>query len=109
MNRVCTPLEKLIAHAIKAQKEFESDTQREIISNNKECTMKIDIKRAVSENRNVKFRNFQNGIFYYETEFEEVFPVPLEDLAGADLIACDKALLFMRYMRAYNKSLDQET
>ena len=63
----------------------------------------IDIKRAVSENRVVRFSHFRAGNLYYLTEFDEMFPVPVSDVGDATFNQEDKALLFMRYMRAFNK------
>lgn len=65
----------------------------------------IDIKRAVSEKRKVNFLYYCKGFLYYETEFSEIFPVPISDAGDAFFNAEDKAILFMRYMKAFNKSL----
>ena len=62
----------------------------------------IDIKRAVSENRRVFFRYYRDGALWYNTEFNELFPVPVEDVGNATFLAEDKAILFMRYMRKWN-------
>lgn len=63
----------------------------------------IDIKRAVSENRKVKFKYFRDNILYYETEYGEIFPVPVSDTDQATFNAEDKALYFMRWMKKFNK------
>lgn len=65
----------------------------------------IDIKRAVSDNRSVEFLHYTQGNLYYQTEFGEVFPVPIEDCGEAYFNKIDKAILFMRYMRKFNKSI----
>ena len=65
---------------------------------------KIDIKRAVSQDRKVQFEFYRNGLFWYKTEFRELFSVPLEELGTAALNREEKALLFMRYMRKWNES-----
>lgn len=68
---------------------------------------KVDVKRAVSESRVVKFSHFRDGQFYYKTEFDEIFNVPLSEADGATLLSEDKALLFMRHLVRFNKSQDE--
>ena len=63
----------------------------------------IDVKRAVSENRKVYFLKYYDGNLWYETDFEEIFPVPISDIGTATFLNEDKAVLFMRYMNAWNK------
>jgi hypothetical protein len=63
----------------------------------------IDIKRAVTENRKVKFSYYREGVLYYKTEFDELFPVPITDTGNAVFKDEDKAILFMRWMRLWNK------
>lgn len=65
----------------------------------------IDINRAVRENRKVRFSHYFDGSLYYSTEFNETFPVPLSDIGNATFLSEDKALLFMRYMRKWNQSV----
>jgi len=65
----------------------------------------IDIKRAVEKARVVRFEYYRDGALWYMTEFDELFPVPIEDIGNATFLHLDKAMLFMRYMRKYNKSL----
>lgn len=62
----------------------------------------IDIKRAVSENRQAKFSHYHDGSLWYFTEFGETFPVPISDIGNATFEATVKALLLMRYMRLWN-------
>ena len=65
----------------------------------------IDIKRAVSENRKVHFKFYQSSELWYQTEFDEVFTVPISDTGTGIFQNEDKAILFMRYMRKWNESL----
>lgn len=75
--------------------------------------MKLTIKEIV-KNNHVKFKRYRKGILYYCVEVlnenDELksyeFPVPIEDCGDADFYWCDKAILFMRYIR---KSLDDGT
>lgn len=67
----------------------------------------IDIKRAVTESRQVKFEYYRDGALWYKTEFDEIFPVPIDDIGNATFQATDKALLFMRYMRKFNSSIEE--
>lgn len=66
-------------------------------------TGQVDVKRAVSTGRRVRFIHYKDGQLWYETEFQETFPVPITDLGSATAYAEDKALMFMRYMRAWNQ------
>lgn len=68
----------------------------------------IDVKRAVKpkDERFVNFSHYKDGCLFYETDFGEVFPVPLEDTGTAEFKSKDKALLFMRYMVAFNKEAE---
>lgn len=65
----------------------------------------IDIKRAVSENRQATLTHVHAGNIWYTTEFNESFPVPISDIGEATFSATEKALLLMRYMRKWNKEL----
>jgi hypothetical protein len=67
----------------------------------------INIKRAVTENRKVRFVYYRDGSLWYKTEFDEIFPVPISDIGTATFNAEDKALLFMRYMRKFNGSISE--
>lgn len=65
--------------------------------------MTASIKDIVKDNR-VRFVRYRQGVAYYavsvpgEDEDRE-FPVPLSDIGEATLLAEDKAILFMRYIR----------
>jgi hypothetical protein len=61
----------------------------------------MDIKAMVGGGRKVRFRSYREREFWYETECGFIFPVPLEDLDGAELLAEDKAILFMRCIRKH--------
>ena len=67
----------------------------------------IDIKRAVSEERVCVMSYYHDGKLWYQTEFGEMFPVPVSDLGNATLNYQEKALLLMRYMRKWNSSLKE--
>ena len=68
----------------------------------------IDIKRAVTDNRVVRFVHYHNSELWYVTEFDEAFPVPISDLGSATAVSEEKALLFMRYMRKWNTRLEEQ-
>jgi hypothetical protein len=68
----------------------------------------IDIKRAISDDGRVNFVHYRDGSLWYKTGFDEVFPVPIDDIGNATFYANDKAILFMRYMRKFNESLAKE-
>lgn len=68
----------------------------------------IDIKRAVSDKRMVRFCYYRDGSLWYRTEFKEIFPVPIDDIGTATFNDTEKALLFMRYMRKFNEQMGVE-
>ena len=70
----------------------------------------MDIKEIVRDNT-VSFAKYRQGFAYYTvrvpSEGEDyVFPVPLADIGDATLLAKDKAMVFMRYIR---KAIDDGT
>jgi hypothetical protein len=70
----------------------------------------VDIKEIVKDNT-VRFVRYRQGFVYYAVKVpsegaEFVFPVPLSDIGDATLLATDKAMVFMRYIR---KALDEKT
>ena len=63
----------------------------------------MDIKEIVKDNE-VAFTKYRQGIAYYSVRvpsqgIDYIFPVPLSDIGDATLLAKDKALVFMRYIR----------
>ena len=62
----------------------------------------ITIKELVKDNI-VVFDSYRAGVFYYKvmTQQEEkyMFTVPVEDIEGATLMASDKAITYMRWIR----------
>jgi len=70
----------------------------------------VNIKEIVKDN-SVAFLKYRQGIAYYtvrvpSTDVDHMFPVPLEDIGDATLLATDKAIVFMRYIR---KAIDEGT
>jgi hypothetical protein len=61
----------------------------------------MNIKDMVSNNKKVKFIQYREGEFIYSTECGFEFPVPIADVGKATLLAEDKALLFLRYIRKH--------
>ena len=63
----------------------------------------MDIKEIVKDNE-VFFSKYRQGYAYYTVRvpsegIDYMFPVPLSDIGDATLLAKDKALVFMRYIR----------
>jgi hypothetical protein len=63
----------------------------------------VQIKQLVKENA-VRFAYYRQGYAYYTLQSPVDgeayrFPVPLADVGDATLLAQDKAILFMRYIR----------
>lgn len=65
----------------------------------------IDIKTAVKGR--VVFSHYFDGSLWYETCEGNTFPVPVSDIGTATFLKEDKGILFMRYMRKYNKTLEE--
>ena len=64
----------------------------------KELIMRT-LKEMVSDNQSVFFVRYREGELFYITECGLEFPVPISEAGGAEFLAQDKALLFMRYIR----------
>jgi hypothetical protein len=63
----------------------------------------MDIKEIVKDNE-VRFARYRQGYAYYSVRVPSedtsyTFPVPLSDIGDATLLATDKAMVFMRYIR----------
>jgi len=63
----------------------------------------MDIKDIVKGNT-VHFARYRQGYAYYTVHVaaeaaDYTFPVPLDDIGDATLLATDKAMVFMRYIR----------
>jgi hypothetical protein len=63
----------------------------------------MDLKEIVKDNA-VRFVRYRQGYAYYAVHVpsekaDYVFPVPISDIGDATLLATDKALVFMRYIR----------
>jgi hypothetical protein len=66
------------------------------------------VKDMVSDNKKVKFVRYREGEFVYATECGFEFIVPQSDLGKATLLAEDKALLFLRYIRKHIETLSHD-
>jgi hypothetical protein len=72
---------------------------------------KLGIKDFVAKNNNVYFDSFRAGVFYYRVYKADscigyLFQVPIEDVGGATLLAEDKSITYMRWIR---KSIEDGT
>ena len=69
----------------------------------------MNIKDIVKDNV-VDFVKFRQGIAYYRVGVpghgDYMFPVPVDDLGEATILATDKAIMFMRYIR---KAMEERT
>lgn len=71
-------------------------------TDNRRKTMTMhDIKEMVKDQKKVRFSFYRDGQLWYRTECDFEFPVPIADLGNATLLAEDKAMLFMRYIRKH--------
>ena len=67
----------------------------------------LSVKDMVRDNKQVTFVRFKDGELWYRTEDGFEFPVPVADVGNATMLAKDKALLFMRYIRKHHDTLSQ--
>ena len=58
------------------------------------------------KNKRAGFVHYRDGNFIYETEDGFQFPVPLADIGTATLLAEDKALFFMRWIRRHLETME---
>ncbi|MEW6306097.1 MAG: hypothetical protein AB1705_21725 [Verrucomicrobiota bacterium] len=61
----------------------------------------------IVRNKKARFIHYRDGNFIYETDDGFQFPIPLEDVEKATLLAEDKALIFMRWIRRQVKALEE--
>ncbi len=59
------------------------------------------IKEMVKDQKQVYFLHYKEGELWYKTECGFEFPVPIDDVGTATMLAQDKAMLFMRYIRKH--------
>lgn len=74
---------------------------------NVQTPTKWNIKDMVKDNKRVVFVRYFDGALWYKTENDFEFPVPISDIGQSTFLAEDKALLFMRYINAHVKTLQQ--
>ena len=65
----------------------------------------MSIKDMVKDKK-VTFSHYCDGYLYYTTECGFKFPVPVSDIGTATFLNEDRAILFMRWIRAHKKLLD---
>ena len=65
------------------------------------------LKEMVQDGQLVTFVHFREGELWYRTSCGFDFPVPVSDVGSATMLASDKALLFMRYIRKHRDMLDR--
>ena len=68
----------------------------------------MNIKDMVKDNQKVTFQCYRKGELWYKTDSGFEFPVPVDDAGDATMLASDKALLFMRYIRKHIEVCEQE-
>lgn len=61
----------------------------------------MTIHEIVKDDARVRFRFYRDGSLWYAADNGFEFPVPVADAGGATLLAEDKALLFMRWIRRH--------
>lgn len=67
----------------------------------------LSVKDMVKDNKQVTFVHIKEGELWYRTDDGFEFPVPVADVGTATMLAKDKALLFMRYIRKHVDMLNQ--
>jgi hypothetical protein len=70
----------------------------------------VVVRDHVNAGQKVTFEYYRDDEFWYRTDQGLLFPVPLKDIqAGkASLLASDKALYFMRWIRKYVETCKEE-
>lgn len=63
---------------------------------------------AIVKNKRARFVYFREGNFIYRTDNGFQFPVPFTDIGNATLLAEDKALFFMRWIRKHLETIESE-
>lgn len=79
----------------------------------------FNIKEAVRPGKSVRFVHYRDAALWYSTEevvlpdgtTQEplLFPVPITDIGNATFLASDRAILFMRYIRKFLESFEDDT
>lgn len=62
----------------------------------------MNIKDLIKDNT-VSFSYLRKNVAFYDISYlgiNYMFPVPLDDIGDASLLSTDKAIIFMRYIRA---------
>ena len=69
----------------------------------------MNIKDMIKDNT-VKFIHYKDSDLWYTLKYGENksfdFPVPINDVGTATMLAQDKAILFMRYIRKHIKNIE---
>jgi len=71
--------------------------------------MGLELKNIIKKDLFVNFSFYRAGNLYYTIEHEGSyysFPVPLDDIGDATMLAKDKSIIMMRYIR---KALESGT
>lgn len=66
----------------------------------------MNIKEMVKNDKTVSFVHYKDAELWYRTECGFAFPVSISDTGNGTFLACDKAILFMRYIRAHLAMLE---
>ncbi len=61
----------------------------------------MKITDHVGADKTVQFSYYREGHFYYMTDAGLVFPVPVDDIGTATMLAADKSVYFMRWIRKH--------
>jgi len=61
----------------------------------------------VASGKKVHFIFYRQGELWYVTETGFEFPVPVHDTGTATFLAEDRAMLFMRYIRAHLNTIEK--
>jgi len=67
----------------------------------------LNIKEMVKGDKRVTFLYYRDGDLWYRHDDGFEFPVPIADVGTATMLATDKALLFMRYIRKHAAMLEK--
>ena len=66
----------------------------------------MNIKEMVKGDKKVTFQYYRDGDLWYRHEDGFEFPVPISDVGNATMLATDRAMFFMRYIRKHAAMLE---
>lgn len=67
--------------------------------------MNTNLKENIKGNST--FVYYRDGALWYRTAADLMFPVPMSDIGDTQILATERSMLLMRYIRKYLDSLNE--